>query len=245
MKKLLLLLTLFLFTQFGFSQIISDSSILRNVEVYFSPFQTRLGGFEYDKTITNKENWFDVQTDANRLIVNDIEVGLNYLFKIKKLNFGAGISYYTDDFKFFIITELHNKIYRINRKGLSLNLFYRQRIFSGTTLDLGLNTRFNVISWRVNFNDYNQSSQVSSTRNVLVFEDWTFGGSFIQFIPSIQFNSVIYKSFYVKYGILAKFWGNEFYSARATEKYGNKDTLLDFSMNESSFKATFSIGYSF
>lgn len=244
MKKGIIAFILVFSVVFSMAQSSDTATLFRNIEVFYSPFQTRIGGLEYDRTITNKDNWLDLQTDANVLRVNNIEIGANYLFKIKELNFGAGVSYYTDEFKFFIITELQNKIHRINRNGLSLNLFYRQQIFSGTTLDLGLNTRFPLISNRYNFNDFNWSQEIISTRNVLVFENWVYK-NLIEFVPSVQFNSVIYKNLYVKYGMLAKFWGNELYSARATEKYGNQDVLLDFSLKSTTFKATFSVGYSF
>lgn len=245
MKELLISLFILFSISIGFAQTNNSPSVFENLEVYFSPFQTRVGGFEYDLKKETESDGFSFSTTKARMIsVNDFEVGANYLFCIRKTKFGAGLSFYSDSYKFLYQTGFNNKLYRINRKGLSLNLFYRKEIFQGTSLDLGLNTRVSLFSHTSNRLDYNESGTVTSTVNVLVYENWGYQ-SFVEFIPSIQFNTNIYKGLYFKYGIFAKFWGKEFYSVIATEKYTSDDVVLDFNVNQSAIKGTIAVGYNF
>lgn len=242
MKKLILLFFFSQFLNISFSQFVHDSSFLKNVEIYFSPFQTRIGGFEYDIIKENENGSFGTSTSINTLKVNDIEFGLNYMLKIKRINAGIGLSYYTDSYTFYFYTALTNKIHKIKKSGVSLNLFYRKNIFQGTTIDIGLNSRLRL---RFSSNGHNYSyNRIWSSLNVLTDENWS--SSFpIEFIPRIQFNTQIFKNLSLRYGVYAKFWGSELYSVVATEKNNTENIILDFKVNESCLKGIISIGYKF
>lgn len=214
----------------------------KNIEIFYSPFQTRIGGLEYEINRVNDEGAFDTRTRANTYSVNNYEFGFNYLFKIKKLNFGLGLSHYTDSYKYSVYASITDRLYRINTSGLSLNLFYRKKLLPSTSIDLGLNTRIRT-NYKSNSNNYSDAEFISNF-NIVYFERRS-NLSLFQLIPSIQFNTEIYNGFYIRYGLLAKFWGKDFYSITANKKGGNQDVVLDFNANSSVFKGTISIGYKF
>ncbi|MGB1040772.1 MAG: hypothetical protein ACPGVD_07870, partial [Flavobacteriales bacterium] len=156
MKNLLLFFLLSLSTHLGISQSTSNNYFWRNVEIYYSPFQTRIGGFEYDINRINEEGDVDTRTKASFLSTNDFEFGLNYLFKIKKANLGIGLSYYSDSYNYSVYASITNRLYKIDMKGVSINLFFRKELSPNTTLDLGLNTRIRT-NYKSNRNNYSDN----------------------------------------------------------------------------------------
>lgn len=212
----------------------------QSLEVYYSPFQTRIGGLEYQINKVNEERTV-FRSSVRTFAVNDLEFGLNYLFDIKKAKFGAGISYYSDSYKFAVNARYASRIFDVSKGGVSVNLFYRKLLFKNTTLDLGVNTRIQT-SYRNNRDEYSD--------NVLIFpaittydERWYFSFP-VELVPSIQFNTHLIRGFYLRYGVFAKFWGGDFFTVRSNNTTTN-ERILDFSANLSNVKGVISIGYSF
>ena len=211
-------------------------------EIYYSPFQTRIGGLEYNISKVNHEGALDTRTRINSYQINNFEIGLNYLFKIKQADLSVGLSYFTDSYKYSVFTAVIDRLYKVNISGLSLNLFYRKQIFEKTFVDLGFNNRI-TINYYSNRNDYS-NNEIFTPVDVVVSENWN-NEIPLQITPSIQFNTKIHKGFFIRYGFLAKFWGKDFYSITANKKSDNQEIFLDFSANSSVLKGTISIGYKF
>ena len=243
MKKVILILLIYCIETNGASaQFTFNTGSLSKIEIFYTPFQTRIGGLEYDEITVNRElsrpNY--KYSDAHYFKTIDFEIGLNYRFIIWKKQFGIGASFYRDSYVFELTDVFRSLRYQFEDKGLSINLFYSKPVMQNTTVEIGINSRLRL-KFKENLSDYDYQLSIVGPE----YKSKLAIPFFLSFVPRISFQTEVYNNFHLNYGMLLKFWGRNTFNATSASRSNPDEKYLDVNLNNSVFKTYIGLSYKF